>query len=47
MGLGALWLAGGLYSVVMEGRADGWWFIIGGLIVLVSAVLLSELEGQR
>lgn len=36
-----MWLTGGVYAVVMHGGQTGWWFIIGGLLVLAARLLLD------
>ena len=40
--VGLLWIVAGLYGLIIQDNKVGWWFIIGGLLVLLGKVVLDE-----
>ena len=44
--VGILWIVAGLYGLIIQDNKVGWWFIIGGLLVLLGKVFLDEEKNE-
>lgn len=44
--VGLWWLVAGMYGLVVHDNKVGWWFIIGGCVVLLGRVFLDEDEND-